>query len=212
MEPRGVMTFALAVAGAALAAFVAAGPAHAGAQCGKAAWYDLNGVTASGEPSDAENLAAAHRSLPFGTWVRVENLDNGRHVLVRVNDRGPFVKGRVIDVTRAAAEELGFIKDGVTRVRVTVAEGDTAALPDNCGDGGRRQPLVQASVSNKPGAPRPPERPLTPERPRSAAAAAKATASLSIPESLESRFSDAFGPGNRILEIYPLGYAPAAER
>jgi rare lipoprotein A len=101
----------LAVAG------FAVGEAEAGAQCGKAAWYDLDGLTASGETSSGAVLAAAHRTLPFGTRVLVENLNNGRQVEVRVNDRGPFVGGRVIDITRAAAEKLGFIQAGVARVR-----------------------------------------------------------------------------------------------
>ncbi|HET7715686.1 MAG TPA: septal ring lytic transglycosylase RlpA family protein [Bauldia sp.] len=102
------------------------------AQCGKAAWYDLDGQTASGERSDGSVLAAAHRSLPFGTKVRVENLANGREVIVRVNDRGPFVGGRVIDVTRAAAEKLGMIKSGIANVRVTVVDSDERL--DGCED------------------------------------------------------------------------------
>ena len=76
-------------------------------------------------------LAAAHRTLPFGTQVRVENLGNGRAVVVRINDRGPFVGGRVIDVTRGAAERLGMIGSGVARVRVTVV-GGSGQLPGNC--------------------------------------------------------------------------------
>ncbi len=65
-------------------------------------------------------LTAAHPSLPFGTRVRVTNLDNGRSVILRINDRGPFVKRRIIDVSRRAAEELGFVRKGTTRVRVEV--------------------------------------------------------------------------------------------
>jgi rare lipoprotein A len=68
-------------------------------------------------------MTAAHRSLPFGTVLSVENLKNGRHVLVRVNDRGPFVGSRVIDVTRAVAIRLGFLEDGIARVRLTVIGG-----------------------------------------------------------------------------------------
>ena len=68
-------------------------------------------------------LSAAHRTLPFGTQVRVENLNNGRAVVVRINDRGPFVRGRVIDVTKAAAQNLGFVSSGVTNVRLTVLGG-----------------------------------------------------------------------------------------
>jgi rare lipoprotein A len=79
--------------------------------------------TASGERMNANALAAAHRTLPFGTRVRVDNLRNGRSVVVRINDRGPFVGGRVIDVTRGAAEQLGMIRSGTARVRVTVVDG-----------------------------------------------------------------------------------------
>ena len=74
---------------------------------------------------NAKALAAAHRSLPFGTRVRVDNLNNGRSVVVRINDRGPFVRGRVIDVTQGAAERLGMIGSGVANVRVTVIDGKT---------------------------------------------------------------------------------------
>ncbi|MFO1185126.1 MAG: septal ring lytic transglycosylase RlpA family protein [Bauldia sp.] len=97
--------------------------AVAGAQCGRASWYATGSETASGERMDAGQLAAAHRSLPFGTLVKVENVRNGKAVVVRINDRGPFVRGRVIDVTRAAAIRLGMIAAGVAQVRVTVVDG-----------------------------------------------------------------------------------------
>lgn len=92
-------------------------------QCGKASWYKMGHKTASGERMNAKALAGAHRTLPFGTKVRVENLGNGRSVVVRINDRGPFVRGRVIDVTQGAAERLGMIRSGVARVKVTVVGG-----------------------------------------------------------------------------------------
>jgi len=76
--------------------------------------------TASGERLDPNELTAAHRSLPFGTRVRVTNLDNGRRVVVRINDRGPFKKGRVLDVTPAAARQLGFADAGLAHVRLDV--------------------------------------------------------------------------------------------
>jgi rare lipoprotein A len=89
-------------------------------QCGEASWYDHHGqATAFGGVIDANAMTAAHRSLPQGTKIRVENTMNGRAVLVEVVDRGPFTRGRVIDVSRAAAEELGFKGRGVTRVRIT---------------------------------------------------------------------------------------------
>ncbi len=95
-------------------------------QCGTASWYALTSPTANGETADPDAMTAAHRSLPFGTSVRVENLQNGRALRLRVNDRGPFIDGRIIDVTRAAADRLGFKDQGTVRVRVTVAD----ARPD----------------------------------------------------------------------------------
>ncbi|MFW3613243.1 septal ring lytic transglycosylase RlpA family protein [Billgrantia antri] len=75
--------------------------------------------TASGETHDRNALTAAHRSLPFGTRVRVTRLDNGRETVVRINDRGPFVRGRVIDLSRRAAEELDMLGQGVAEVRLS---------------------------------------------------------------------------------------------
>jgi len=74
--------------------------------------------TASGEAFDKNALTAAHRTLPFGTRLEVTNLENDRSVVVRVNDRGPFVRGRIVDLSLAAAKALGMTKDGVTRVRL----------------------------------------------------------------------------------------------
>jgi rare lipoprotein A len=111
----------VAVATCAVAGFKAS-EAEA-SQCGKASWYKMGSRTASGERMNSGVLAGAHRTLPFGTRVKVENLGNGRAVVVRINDRGPFVRGRVIDVTRAAAEQLGLIATGVARVKLTVVGG-----------------------------------------------------------------------------------------
>jgi rare lipoprotein A len=91
----------------------------------------MGSMTASGERMDADALAAAHKTLPFGTKVRVDNLDNGRSVEVRINDRGPFVAGRVIDLTKAAAQRIGMIGAGVADVRVTVLEAD-GPQPTGC--------------------------------------------------------------------------------
>jgi rare lipoprotein A len=74
-------------------------------------------VTAGGEKFDSNAIRAAHRSLPMGTKLKVTNLANGKSVVVTVNDRGPFVKGRSLSVTPRAAEELGFRKQGVTKVK-----------------------------------------------------------------------------------------------
>jgi rare lipoprotein A len=90
-------------------------PVHA--ETGIAAFYG-GGRTASGEVSGPNGLTAAHRTLPFGTKVLVTNVRNGRTVLVRINDRGPYGRGRIIDLSRAAARELDMIKVGTTRVSV----------------------------------------------------------------------------------------------
>jgi rare lipoprotein A len=90
-------------------------------QAGMASFYGTKfqgRKTASGERYSNAAMTAAHRTAPFGTRMKVTNVSNGRSVVVRVNDRGPFVRGRVIDVSRAAATQLGFVGRGVTRVRV----------------------------------------------------------------------------------------------
>ncbi|OLU19577.1 hypothetical protein BVH01_04730 [Pseudomonas sp. PA1(2017)] len=88
---------------------------------GKASYYGKahhGNRTASGERFDQNALTAAHRTLPFGTMVKVTNLNNDRSVVVRINDRGPFARGRIIDVSRKAAEALDMIRSGVAPVRV----------------------------------------------------------------------------------------------
>ena len=88
---------------------------------GKASYYasQFQGrKTANGETFNMNELTAAHRSLPFGTWVRVTNLRNGRNVIVRINDRGPFIKGRVIDLSKGAAKKIGLEKSGIAHVRI----------------------------------------------------------------------------------------------
>jgi len=88
---------------------------------GKASFYagQFHGrKTANGETFNMAQLTAAHPSLPFGTWVRVTNLRNGKDVVVRINDRGPFVKGRVIDLSAGAAKEIGILKTGVVQVKL----------------------------------------------------------------------------------------------
>jgi len=88
---------------------------------GKASFYAnrLDGKkTANGEIYNAQKMTAAHPTLPFGTQVEVTNLSNGKTVRVKINDRGPFRKGRIIDLSRAAAEKLDMIKSGVTQVEI----------------------------------------------------------------------------------------------
>jgi rare lipoprotein A len=92
------------------------------AEVGLASWYGAEspGKTANGEEYDFSQLTAAHRTLPFNSKIKVTNLRNGRAVILRVNDRGPNVAGRLLDVSRAAAERLGFIGAGMARVRITL--------------------------------------------------------------------------------------------
>jgi rare lipoprotein A len=92
-------------------------PVAARAESGHAAYYG-GGRTASGERSGPNQLTAAHRTLPFGSRVLVTNLRNGRSVTVRINDRGPFGRGRIIDVSVAAARQLGMIGSGIAMVTV----------------------------------------------------------------------------------------------
>ncbi|MPZ39532.1 MAG: septal ring lytic transglycosylase RlpA family protein [Rhizobiales bacterium] len=89
---------------------------------GLASFYRHGSRTASGEKFNPRELTAAHRTLPFGTRVRVTNVATGRSVMVRVNDRGPFVNGRVIDVSHSAAESLGMVGRGVAKVKLDVVE------------------------------------------------------------------------------------------
>lgn len=94
----------------------------AAAQCGRASWYALRSRTASGERMNPASMTAAHRTLPFGTRLRVTNRRNGKVVTVRINDRGPFASGRVLDLSRGAARRLGFVHSGHTSVCFASAE------------------------------------------------------------------------------------------
>jgi rare lipoprotein A len=104
---------------------------HRAYQVGTASWYgsDFEGrETASGEPYNMYDLTAAHPTLPLGTWVRVTNLHNGRTVYVRINDRGPIIPGRIIDLSYGAAQALKFRNQGLQRVRLDVAEPQQIAM------------------------------------------------------------------------------------
>ncbi|WP_198025242.1 septal ring lytic transglycosylase RlpA family protein [Salinisphaera hydrothermalis] len=99
------------------------GPGAGVYQRGEAGYYAARfdgRTTASGETYNPHALTAAHRSLPMGSWVRVVNLDNHRHVTVRINDRGPFVHGRVIDLSAAAAKRLKMRRQGVVPVTLQI--------------------------------------------------------------------------------------------
>ena len=134
-------------------------------QRGIASWYGhpYHGRrTSSGEVYDMDKLTAAHLSLPFGTWVRVTNLANNNSVEVKINDRGPFVKRRIIDLSREGAKRIGMIGPGTARVRVRVV-----ATPSMAYKG--RKPLA-AVAQSRPPAPAEPPAPLEPfpEHPQTA--------------------------------------------
>lgn len=103
-------------------------------QIGYASWYGpgFHGKkTASGETYDMHKLTAAHKSLPFGSQVKVKRLDTGATVTVTINDRGPFIEGRIIDLSYKAAKKLGLDQDGVSKVRMTVINGKTEPFINN---------------------------------------------------------------------------------
>ncbi len=98
---------------------------------GIASWYGpafQGNKTANGEIFDTEKLTAAHKTLPFGTVVKVTNLNNGQTVMVRINDRGPYVDGRVIDLSRKGAEAIGMISSGTAPVRVETVDPQVEAI------------------------------------------------------------------------------------
>jgi rare lipoprotein A len=107
-----------------LLALLAALSARADEVTGLASFYSVH-------PPNA--LTAAHRRLPFGTWVRVRRLDAGKSVTVRINDRGPFIRGRIIDISRKAAQILGMLDAGVSRVTLEVVDGANANEPAGSG-------------------------------------------------------------------------------
>ena len=108
-------------------------PSHVWTQIGRASWYGRRfqgQPTASGEPFDRTLLTCAHPTLPIGSVVKVTNLANHRSIMVRVNDRGPIVPGRIVDLSYAAAHALGFRRDGLARVRLERVQGAQLALVD----------------------------------------------------------------------------------
>ena len=94
-------------------------------QVGRASWYGRlfqHKKTASGEPYDMHDFTAAHRTLPLGSWVKVTNLENDKSVMVRINDRGPVLKSRILDLSYGAAMILGMDGDGIAKVRLDLIE------------------------------------------------------------------------------------------
>src|SRR5260370_4454862 len=109
-------------------------PSLRSGETGMASWYGhpYHGrAAANGEIYDMEKLTAAHRTLPFGTWVRVTNLTNDKSVEVRIIDRGPFVGGRIIDLSHAAAEVIGLVGPGIAQVRLDIVSAPVVAAAEN---------------------------------------------------------------------------------
>lgn len=136
---RDIIAITLLIAAAPVAAQDAAPPAPAsGASAvlasGMASYYGdahAGNRTASGERFDPDGMTAAHRSLPFGTRLRVTDPSTGRSVIVRVNDRGPFHKSRILDLSEAAARELGIVRRGRALVQIALADAAPAASDGN---------------------------------------------------------------------------------
>lgn len=131
-RPSGALALILVLAAAACSSLPR--PKTGGVETGVASWYggEFHGrQTSSREVYDMNDMTAAHQTLPFGTYVMVTNLDNDRSAVVRINDRGPFVKGRIIDLSYATAQVLGIVGPGTARVRLDVLRGFKA--PDSAG-------------------------------------------------------------------------------
>jgi len=148
---------ALTLSGVALSSFAP----NTSAEFGRSGYYadSFHGrPTSSGEKYDKNALTCAHKTLAFGTKIRVTRIDNKRSVVLRVNDRGPFIEGYVVDVSRAAAEELGFIRAGTTRVKVEIVESAQSAVTNDARDAvefsatgvARRTQLVRSVEADAP--------------------------------------------------------------
>jgi rare lipoprotein A len=138
-------------------------------ESGIASWYgrDFHGrLTSSGERYDMDGMTAAHPTLPIPTWVEVTNLSNGKHVIVKVNDRGPFVDKRLIDLSRAAASALDMVRAGTARVEVRALDAPPAT---SAGNRNNRGPISAAKAATPADEPVPPKElsarrsPVTPE-------------------------------------------------
>jgi rare lipoprotein A len=121
-------------------------------ETGIASWYGPNfhgKLTANGEIYDQNDVTAAHKTLPMPSFVRVTNLDNGRSIVVRINDRGPFVNGRIIDLSRQSAQLLGVIQNGTAKVRVQIMPEESRAIAaalQGQGAGGNGSPIKAAAM------------------------------------------------------------------
>ncbi len=174
-------------------------------QTGIASWYGPNfnsKMTANGEVFDQNAVTAAHKTLPLPSLVRVTNLDNGRSLVVRINDRGPFVNGRIIDLSRRSAQLLGIVGPGTAKVRVQVLAEESRALVNRMKQDGGAQPAIAAA----------PRATVTAERlpPPGAAAAARTApaAAAAAPPPSELRMNAAAQAAEREIGQVSQG-APA---
>lgn len=200
-------------------------------QEGKAAYYadKFQGrTTASGDRYDANKHTCAHMSLPFGTVLEVENLDNGKKTLVRVNDRGPFSPNRIIDLSRIAAQELDIISSGIGRVRITsvpasrLAEGNESTTLTTSAETVTPAPAKREST---PSTPPVAVTPAAPAAPVSPTVTEEGNASAEVPESsvlysLQVTMSEASGFAVQIASYNSLanalqriaGFSPVEQR
>ena len=124
-------------------------------ETGVASWYGPNfhgKQTANGEIFDQTAVSAAHRTLPMPSVVRVTNLGNGRALVVRINDRGPFAHGRIIDLSKRGAQLLGFERQGIAKVRVQILPEESRAAAELARNGGNPRPVVASTNANAPDA------------------------------------------------------------
>lgn len=124
-------------------------------ETGVASWYGPNfhgKPTANGEVFDQNLVSAAHRTLPLPSVVRVTNLGNGRALVVRINDRGPFAHGRIIDLSKRGAQLLGFERQGIAKVRVRILPEESRAAAELARNGGKPRPVVASNNANAPDA------------------------------------------------------------
>ena len=147
-----------AAAAIACSALLLAGPVEASSKIkkeGMASWYKMGTRTANGERYDPMGITAAHPSLPFNTKVRVTNPRSGESVVVRINDRGPFTGGRIIDLSQGAAQKINLVRAGIAQVKIEVlgeaAGTETAAAPE-------ARPVQMASAEAEPATESPPLR------------------------------------------------------
>jgi rare lipoprotein A len=174
-------------------------------ETGIASWYGVpyhGRQAASGEIYDMEQLTAAHKTLPFQTWVEVTNLDNGSVVTVRINDRGPFIEGRIIDLSKRGAREIGLLQTGLAKVQLRVVE---VVNPEEANRqvGPRLKPRTPVVVTAKELTPTQ-VAPVEPPAPRSYAVQAGAFEDRDRAEALARSMSVRFGDA-RVLSTTPPG-------